>query len=60
MFDNPELPNLSTKNVNAIFQITLNSFVIMRNDSRMYIQINGKILDMYKKGSSGRYGSLVD
>lgn len=56
VFDNPELPNLSTKNVNAIFQITLNSFVIMCNDSRMYI---GKILDMYKKGSSGRYGSVT-
>ena len=56
VFDNPELPNLSTKNVNAIFQITLNSFVIMRNDSRMYI---GKILDMYKKGSSGRYGLVT-
>jgi hypothetical protein len=29
----------------------------MRNDSRMYI---GKVLDMYKKGSSGRYGSVTN
>jgi len=28
----------------------------IRNDSRMYI---GKVLDMYKKGSSGRYGSVT-
>ena len=51
-----ELPNLSTKNVNAIFQVTLSSFLIMRNDSRMYI---GKVFDMYKTGSSGRYGSVT-
>ena len=29
----------------------------MRNESRMYI---GKVIDMYKKGSSGRYGSIKE
>ena len=51
-----ELPNLAAKNVNAIYQLRLGSFVIMRNEARMYI---GKVIDMYKKGSSGRYGSLT-
>ena len=50
-----ELPNMSTKNISIPFPIKLGGFVIMRTAQRTYI---GEVLDMYKKGLSGRYGSI--
>ncbi|KAF8074050.1 hypothetical protein FPV67DRAFT_784077 [Lyophyllum atratum] len=50
-----ELPNLSGKNVTEIFQMKIGNYAIFRTLKRTYV---GEILDMYKKGASGRYGSI--
>ncbi|KAF8060260.1 hypothetical protein FPV67DRAFT_1632538 [Lyophyllum atratum] len=51
-----DLPNLSAKNVNDLFPLKLGNFVIIRTSQRLYV---GEILDMYKKGANGRYGSIT-
>ncbi|KAJ7679396.1 hypothetical protein DFH06DRAFT_1166490 [Mycena polygramma] len=50
-----ELPNVTTRNVSVLYPIVIGSFLIMRTAKRVYI---GEVLDIYKKGSSGRYGSI--
>ncbi|KAG5649659.1 hypothetical protein H0H81_002660 [Sphagnurus paluster] len=50
-----ELPNLSNKNVNDLFPIRIGNYAIFRTSKRTYV---GQVLDLYKKGSSGRYGSV--
>ncbi|KAJ6609185.1 hypothetical protein B0H10DRAFT_2226171 [Mycena sp. CBHHK59/15] len=50
-----ELPNVTTRNVSILYPIAIGSFLIMRTADHVYI---GEVLDIYKKGSSGRYGSI--
>ncbi|KDQ56779.1 hypothetical protein JAAARDRAFT_207846 [Jaapia argillacea MUCL 33604] len=50
------LPNVASKNVTAVNPLRLRSFVIVKNSHRTYI---GEVLDIYKKGSSSRHGSIL-
>ena len=50
-----QLPNIATKNVTAIYQLQHGSFLIMRSEKRFYV---GQVLDLYKRGSSSRHGSV--
>ncbi|KAF9244660.1 hypothetical protein BU15DRAFT_71622 [Melanogaster broomeanus] len=50
-----ELPNLESKNVSKLFPVQRHSFFIVRSAVRFYI---GEVLDIYKKGTNSRYGSL--
>ena len=50
-----QLPNIATKNVTAIYQLQRGSFLIMRSEKRLYI---GQVLDLYKRGSNSRHGSV--
>ena len=50
-----ELPNLTVKNVNDLYPLKLGNFVIVQTSKCMYVS---KVLDMYKKGASGCYGSI--
>ncbi|KAF8188222.1 hypothetical protein K438DRAFT_1764441 [Mycena galopus ATCC 62051] len=43
------------RNVSSLFPIHLGSFLVMRTTERMYI---GEVIDIFKKSSSGRYGSI--
>ncbi|KIY61999.1 hypothetical protein CYLTODRAFT_459371 [Cylindrobasidium torrendii FP15055 ss-10] len=49
------LPNINTKNVTELFPLEIGSYVIVGTQKRFYI---GEVLDMYRKGNSGRYDSL--
>ncbi|KAF8169334.1 hypothetical protein K438DRAFT_1774346 [Mycena galopus ATCC 62051] len=49
------LPNVGSKNVNVLFPIRLGNFLVMRTTQCMYI---GEVMDIFKKGSNGRYGSI--
>ena len=49
------LPNVGSRNVNAIFRLFVGNFVIIRTDNRTFI---GEVLDIYKKGMSNRYASI--
>ncbi|KAF7318666.1 ULP-PROTEASE domain-containing protein [Mycena chlorophos] len=51
------LPNISAKNVHALNPLSVGSYSLVYNGTRFYI---GEILDVYKKGSSSRYGSIED
>ncbi|KAI1786080.1 hypothetical protein LXA43DRAFT_975946 [Ganoderma leucocontextum] len=53
---NEELPNIASKNVSALHPIHIGSFLVMKNDKRMYL---GEVLDMYKKGKN-RHGSVTE
>ncbi|KAF9020418.1 hypothetical protein BDZ89DRAFT_1203567 [Hymenopellis radicata] len=46
---------ISTKNISQMVPLVPKSFVIMRTVKRMYI---GEVIDIYKKGNSGRYDSI--
>lgn len=50
-------PNLLSRNITVFFKLKLGSFVLMRSPKRFYV---GEVLDIYEKGGSGRYGSVVD
>ncbi|KAF9548288.1 hypothetical protein CPC08DRAFT_729533 [Agrocybe pediades] len=50
------LPNIKSKNVTPINPLQLGNYLIMRTERRYYI---GQILDIYKRGSSSRYGSIA-
>ncbi|KAG6908109.1 hypothetical protein DXG01_006147 [Tephrocybe rancida] len=52
-----ELPNLAVKNVEELFPLRINNFAIFRSAKCTYI---GEILDIYKKGASGHYGSVTN
>lgn len=51
------LPNISAKNVHQLNPLSVGSFGLMWNGTRFYI---GEILDVYKKGTNSRYGSIED
>ncbi|KAJ3502810.1 hypothetical protein NLJ89_g8719 [Agrocybe chaxingu] len=51
-----ELPNISSKNVTLLHILQRGSFVIMQSPKHFYI---GEVLDIYKRGTSGRYGSVT-
>jgi hypothetical protein len=46
---------VGSKNVSVLFPIRVGSFLIMRTTERMYI---GEVMDIFKKGGNGRYGSI--
>ena len=48
--------NFATRNVTHFNPLQPGTFVIMRNKTHEYI---GEVLDVYKKGSSGRHGSVA-
>ncbi|KAF9232791.1 hypothetical protein BU15DRAFT_67158 [Melanogaster broomeanus] len=50
-----ELPNLQTKNVSKLFPLERHSVVIVHSTARFYL---GEVLDIYKKGTNNRYGSI--
>ena len=54
-----ELPNVGSKNINALSPLRLGNFVIIRHpkSKRVYM---GEVLDIYTQGSGSRYGSLVE
>lgn len=53
----PKLPHLMQKSVTSINILKRGSFLIMRSSTlRYYI---GEVLDIYKKSSSSRYGSIL-
>ena len=50
-----ELPNIVSKNVN---QLQLGNFAFMHHPKTKCMYI-GEVLDIYMKGSSSRYGSIL-
>ena len=53
-----DTPNIAQQNINAMYRLRSGHFVIMCTElQRFYI---GEVLDIYKKGTSSRYGSVDD
>ncbi|KAG1776449.1 hypothetical protein EV702DRAFT_1198151 [Suillus placidus] len=50
-----ELLNVATKNISSLFPLKHGSYVIMHTAVWFYI---GEVLDLYRKGSNSRYGSM--
>jgi hypothetical protein len=54
----PDTPNIAGQNINMIYRLLCGNFVIMCTEiQRFYI---GEVLDIYKQGTSSRYGSVDD
>lgn len=47
--------NITSKNVSQLFPLNLGAYVIVRTTQRIYV---GEVLDIYRKGNSGRYDSI--
>ena len=52
-----DIPNLAGQNINSIFRLQRENFVMMSTERRFYV---GEVLDIYKQAASSRYGSVDD